>query len=406
MQRFSISLYSDELCDADEMSKIIGVESTCVVDGCNELCSDKRYPNTKALFFPEIGVCYANLTDTQLKRIRLASPIKKVLPVRMIGPAPHFFDKISKSELELLENRDEIMANLNTVRAPETWSLSTGKGVKIGILDTGIDRDHRDLPVVGGVSVIPGETDWDDKDGHGTHCAGIVGARKNDFGIAGVAPDCDLYAIKFHNGDGASIDQMIAGMTWAARNNMDVLSMSQWNTAGDATADEEPWEDVQRAAQLLIDNNCIVVGIAGNSGYGPPFYPTHFVTNPGRCPAILAVGAVHNNKQPWIGSSFGPETLPIRQGVEIVAPGVDILSTYNDGEYVRYTGTSMACPHVAGAAALIRQIQPTLTPLEIRQYLRENSLDIEQSGFDIKTGKGVLDCYAAVSAAMGHVAPE
>ncbi|MEM7559077.1 MAG: S8 family serine peptidase [Planctomycetota bacterium] len=282
---------------------------------------------------------------------------------------------------------------MKAVRAPEAWKRSTGKKVKVGVLDTGIDKNHPDLPVAGGVSVVPGHKSWDDGHGHGTQCAGVIGARNNDKGVVGVAPDCEIYAIKFHLGNRASLDQILAGMTWAARNRMDILSFSQWDTNGATTAKEAPWVEVQRAARLLTNNNCLVVGISGNSGFG---YPTHFVTNPGRCPDIMAIAATDNEKKWWSGSSYGPVSLPSRQGVELAAPGIEVYSTYIGGGYACDSGTSMACPHVAGAAALIRQLKPMWNPDQIRTHLQSHAVDIDASGFDIKTGAGFLDCFAAV----------
>merc|ERR1711939_1229048 len=96
----------------------------------------------------------------------------------------------------------------------------------------------------------------------------------------------------------------------------------------------------------------------------------HWVTNPGRCPAVMAVGAVDDQGLWWDKSSYGPPELPIAQSVEVAAPGAAIKSTFLGNEFQLYWGTSMACPHVAGAAALCKSIDPTLSAATIRERLR------------------------------------
>ena len=293
--------------------------------------------------------------------------------------------------------RQPIPWNITQIKADQVWSRVTGRGAKVAILDTGIDDDHPDLTVEDGVSFVEGNTSWDDDHSHGTHCAGIVGARNNATGIVGVAPECSLFAVKVMRpvpGGRASGRRswIIAGMNWAAQKGMDVASMSLGSTAD--SANESCIIAYQRAAKNLLDNDCLVVSSAGNSGR--PTNPRPWVGQPARCSNFMAVAAVDRNRRLADFSSRGPEDLCAECGVEISAPGVSVRSTIPGGGYERQSGTSMACPHVAGAAALLKQLHPTWTPARIRDHLKATASDLGVPGDDVEFGAGLLDCHKAV----------
>lgn len=285
--------------------------------------------------------------------------------------------------------------NITLVKANQVWSRVTGRGVKVAIIDTGVDDNHPDLSVAGGASFVPGNTSWDDDQGHGTHCAGIVGARNNAVGVVGVAPDCSLYAVKVMRPtpDGRASGQLswiLAGMGWAVQNGMDVASMSLGSNV--STADAPCILAYQRAAQNLINNGCIVISSSGNNGQRS----NPWVGQPARCPGFMAVAAVDRNRNLAAFSSRGPASLGALGGVEISAPGVSVNSTFPGGGYRPMSGTSMACPHVAGAAALLKEQHPTWSPVQIRARLKATAEDLGTPGSDIGTGFGLLDCRRAV----------
>ena len=285
--------------------------------------------------------------------------------------------------------------NITMVKADQVWSRVTGQGVKVAIIDTGIDNDHPDLSVAGGVSFVPGVLSWDDDHGHGTHCAGIVGARNNPLGVVGVAPGSSLYAVKVMRpvpGGRASgsLSWILAGMDWARQQRMDVASMSLGSLAG--SPDEACVLAYQRAAQRLIDVGCIVISSAGNSGRTAQ----PWVGQPARCPGFMAVAAVDSNANLADFSSRGPDTLCAECGVEISAPGVSVRSTVPGGGYSNMSGTSMACPHVAGAAALLKELHPAWSPAQIRARLTATASDLGVPGDDPGFGAGLLDCQRAV----------
>jgi subtilisin len=281
--------------------------------------------------------------------------------------------------------------NIQMVRANEVWSRVMGDGVNVAVIDTGIDQNHPDLTVSGGASFVPGVAGWDDDQGHGTHCAGIIAARNNAVGVVGVAPKASLFAVKVLNDRGSGLTSWIlAGMGWAARSGMHVASMSLGSTP--ETADEPCILAYQRAAEELIASGCIVIAAAGNSGRTE----RPWVGHPARCPGFMAVAAVDQDRNLADFSSRGPASLPRDCAVEIAAPGVSVNSTVRGGGYAEKSGTSMATPHVAGAAALLKEQHPTWTPAEIRARLRATAIDLGTPGDDPGTGSGLLDCYRAI----------
>lgn len=309
-------------------------------------------------------------------------------------------------------NRQPVPWNIDLVRADDVWHRVDGAGVDVAIIDTGIDNDHADLTVVGGSSFVPGVNDWNDDNGHGTHCAGIAGARNNSLGIVGVAPRCRLSAVKVLKHNPATgrasgrLSWILAGMGWCVTNGMDVASMSLGSCVTQAFA--ECTQAYQRAASRLIENGCFVVSSAGNSGrcpnppqegtcQSPGFDPCGpWVGRPARCPGFMAVAAIDRNRALASFSSRGPAGLCDDCGVEISAPGVSVNSTYIGGGYRELSGTSMACPHVAGAAALLKELHPTWTPDRIRRRLRDTADDLGVPGNDPGTGAGLLNCHRAV----------
>jgi subtilisin family serine protease len=276
---------------------------------------------------------------------------------------------------------------VDRIDADLTWSLSTGVGVKVAVIDTGIDKDHPDLSVAGGINFVsknprkPADPNkWDDDNGHGTHVAGIVGALDNDIGVVGVAPNADLYAVKVLDRNGSGwLGDVISGIEWAVANDMDVINMSLGTTA-----DIQALNDAVDAA---YNEGVVVVAASGNSGDGND--ATNNVEYPAKYSSVIAVGATASNDSAPYWSSDGEE-------VELSAPGVAVLSTYKDGGYAIFQGTSMASPHVAGVVALMLQ-NTSLTPLEVRTALQANAEDLGPDGHDNHYGYGLVDAEAVLN---------
>jgi subtilisin family serine protease len=239
----------------------------------------------------------------------------------------------SKGRFERAALRGRMPWGIMRVKAPSAWDFTEASGVRVAIIDTGIDSSHSDLQgkVDGGYNAI---TDcervdcWQDDNGHGTHVSGTVAA--NGRGLVGVAPKARLYGVKVLDAEGSgSLSDVIKGIIWAANNGMQVANMSLGSPM--------PSDTMQRALRYAKARGVIVVAAAGNSGGSVGF--------PGAYPETIAVAASDWNDNIASFSSRGDE-------VKFIAPGVSIVSSAMGGDYASFSGTSMACPHVAGLAAL------------------------------------------------------
>lgn len=255
-----------------------------------------------------------------------------------------------------------------------------GNGIKVAVLDTGIDRTHEDLNVRGGYSVFTDSANRDpyyDGSGHGTHVAGTVAALNNTVGVIGVAPQAELYAVKVLNNSGSGSYAGIAqGIEWAIQNNMDIINMSLGGSQSSNILRD--WCD------LAYNSGILVVAAAGNSGNS--FGWGNTVGYPARYDSVIAVAATDSNNRRASFSSHGP-------AVELAAPGVNILSTTPGNNYASYNGTSMASPHVAGVAALVWAEKPNLTNVELRQLLRDTAQNLGSSNY---FGSGLVRAVQAI----------
>ncbi|MGW4787067.1 S8 family serine peptidase [Streptomyces sp. NPDC004230] len=276
------------------------------------------------------------------------------------------------------------------IGAPEVWrGGNTGKGVDVAVLDTGVDDGHPDLvgQVAEATSFVPdqppgggdgpqgqatADTDAVDHHGHGTHVAStIAGTGAASSGKEkGVAPGVRLHVGKVLNDSGEGQDSWIlAGMEWAARNaHAKVISMSLGGSPSDGS---DPLS--QAVDQLSAETGALFTIAAGNSGPDPMT-----VAAPGAADAALTVGAVDHDDQLADFSSRGPRWSDSAVKPEITAPGVDILAARSryaggTGDYITMSGTSMATPHVAGAAALLAAEHPDWTGQQIKDALVSTS---------------------------------
>ncbi len=261
----------------------------------------------------------------------------------------------------------------------------TGKNVKIAILDTGADTRHPDLAVKSGICVLDRcPNSYRDDNGHGTHVAGIIGAKNNDIGIVGVAPDAEIYAIKaldaYGNGTTSTI---MAGIDWAISQNVDIINMSLTSAVEDF--------GMKAMVDKAYEKGIVVIAAAGNTG--TDIKRVEQVLYPAKFSNVIAVSGVDKNSVRVESSSKGKE-------VEIAAPGEAIYSTYpvnlSDG-YAYMTGTSMAAPFVAGLAALYKEKYPLLTNAEIRSLLWKNAKDLGATGRDPLYGYGLAQVDTAAS---------
>ena len=247
-----------------------------------------------------------------------------------------------------------------------TWTSSRGSGVSVAVVDTGIDKNHEDLVVVGGVRfrttglILRQDNEYDDDNGHGTHVAGTIAALDNSLGVVGVGPRIDLYAVKVLDASGSgSLTAVVAGIEWSANNGMSIISMSLGTSSHSQT--------LKDACDAAYSKGLLLVAAAGNSGKADGTGDN--VGYPAKYDSVMAVAATDINDQRASWSSTGP-------AVELAAPGGSIYSTWKDNSYRTASGTSMACPHVTGVAALVWAVDPGLTNGEIRQILQETAEDL------------------------------
>ena len=275
---------------------------------------------------------------------------------------------------------ETVPVGITQVKAPPAWDCSRGKGIKVAILDTGIDALHPDLApnVKGTVSFVPGETPADGH-GHGTHCAGTIAAAMNGSGVVGVAPAAWLYAMKVLSNSGSgNWSWLIAGISWCIQNKMNVLSMSLGGNSAPAA--------LETMCNTAFANGLLLVAAAGNAGPG-----MNTVGVPGKYKNVIAVSAIDSADVIAPFSSRGPE-------VEICAPGVNVLSCKPGGGFQNMSGTSMACPHVAGGAAVVWGAHRFATNVQIWNLLGSAADNLGPPSWDPEYGYGRLDVDQAAMA--------
>jgi len=262
------------------------------------------------------------------------------------------------------------------------WGL-TGKGIKVAVIDTGIDDGHPALTVIKEADFSNTREGPKDLHGHGTWVAGAVASTDSTY--RGVAYGADLLNAKVLNrwGWGYS-SNVLAGIDWAVENDVDIISMS----LGCPRCRCDGTHPVSLAVAEAVKRGITVVVAAGNSG---PRSQSIWV--PACTEEVITVGSVDFNDVIASYSSKGP-TVDGRVKPDLLAPGVSLVSTYLFNSFRASSGTSMSTPQVSGVAALLLEAEPTLTPAEIKEILKSTAIDL---GYDENTqGAGRLDAYAAV----------
>ena len=258
--------------------------------------------------------------------------------------------------------------SLKAINANKAWKKTKGEGVKVLVIDTGMDENHPELKgkVKYGINMFEKTNDITDMYGHGTHVAGLIAGNKT-----GVAPNVDLYIAKVldEKGEG-SMASVMDGITLAINFEVDILCMSLGIRGG------LPVQLEQRLLEAHAKGVNIVCAV-GNMGLPEPDYPA-FMNE------VIAVGGVDKDLNHCSFSNRG-------QQVDISAPAMDVLSAFKDGKYARMSGTSMASPLVAGAIALLishnRKQGIELTPAQVKEKIMNMGDNIHSYDY----GYGVVD---------------
>jgi len=294
-------------------------------------------------------------------------------------------------EFSSLEDMKNQQWALYSIKANFAWDITMGStDVVVAVVDTGIDYNHtefsgrlwQDSSGNYGYDFVNEDNDPYDDEGHGTHCAGIIAANEDGTGIIGIAPKVRIMAVKVLDSDGSgTTEDVVAGIKYAADNGANIISLSLGSRSAE-TLEEE-------AVNYAYSKGCVIVAAAGNEDYSSLSYPARFVN-------AIGVGAIDSNDSRASFSNHG-------KGLDMVAPGVDVISTIPGGTY-GYSGTSMATPYVSGVSALILSLNKELTPFDVRRILVSSCEDINYSsyeGYDEYLGYGKINAYKAVSLANG-----
>ena len=292
-------------------------------------------------------------------------------------------------------------AQLNAIDAPAAWRLSHGRGVTVGVLDTGVDTTVPDLS--GSVTSGPDYTLGADPPGyqpphlHGTFIASLIAGHGSGpgraGGIIGVAPAARVLSVRVilddqepgvgpYNTEPRFADAIGQGIRYAASHGAGVINMSLGSV--------EPSQAMQAALAYAVSRGVVVVASAGNSGapgpaYTPYSYPASFT-------GVVSVAAVSDS---GARAPFSDRN----SSVVLSAPGVDVVGAGPGGTYLQASGTSPASAFVAGVAALIRSAYPGLAPAEVEQALTSSAARRPAAGYSPATGFGEVDAAAALRAA-------
>ncbi|WP_350342930.1 S8 family peptidase [Proteinivorax tanatarense] len=272
------------------------------------------------------------------------------------------------------------------INAPQTWSnLTVGsQDVTVAILDTGIDYNHQSLENLVDTSLginytTSNENDFMDRQGHGTHVAGTVASYN---GVTGVAYNVTLVPVKVLGDDGSgSLYDIINGVIYATDIGADIINMSLGGGLYSPS--------MNNACEAAAEAGTIPIAASGNDGRASISYPANY-------DSVMAVGSVDSNGSRSSFSNYG-------DGLDIVAPGRNIYSTTPNNGYNTFTGTSMAAPHVAGVASLIRSVDSELSTDEVINIINSTA---QEAGSFYQYGHGIVDTYAAVSQANGDSDPD
>jgi subtilisin/minor extracellular protease Epr len=288
------------------------------------------------------------------------------------------------------------------IGADQVWALGfTGAGRLVAVLDTGVDYNHPELSdsIVKGRDFVNNDDDPMDDNGHGTHVAGIITANGILSGSKGVAPDAKVLAVKVLSASGGGyLSDVVAAIYYVVDGpdgiygtgdefNADAISMSL-GTSPPYTYKGSNCDSVYPAMTNAISyarsRGVSVVAAAGNSGGAG-------ISLPGCISGVITVGAVNSKDkvQTWSGKGLS---------LDLVAPGVSILSTWLNGQYATASGTSMATPMVSGTIALMKQKNPLLSVDEVYNKLITTAKDLGKVGFDTASGYGRVNALAAVNA--------
>ncbi|MCX6583845.1 MAG: S8 family serine peptidase [Candidatus Aminicenantes bacterium] len=275
---------------------------------------------------------------------------------------------------------DFVNWDLSLLSIDKIWEYTKGEDIKIAILDTGIDLSHPDLKTgikdtydfTGGGSVA-------DIYGHGTHIAGIIGARSTGSGVIGIAPESELLIAKISDNENfKSLTQITKAVNWAIENNARIINLSLETNVNN--------NSLHNALKVAVEKNIFVIASTGNNKYTVKF--------PACYDEVIGVGSVDYDGKSYIVSQYSGRG----KEISVVAPGECIQSCWIDKGYKKESGTSMAAAFVSGCVALMLSYQKK-NPLSneignqkaLKKLIEQTSIDLGPTGFDYAYGYGMIN---------------
>jgi type VII secretion-associated serine protease mycosin len=316
----------------------------------------------------------ADQAQAAIARLKEVPGVLSVQPVKLLKTAAAGVSNVTDTD-----PLSDKQWGLAVARVSDAWNLgAAGKGIIVAVVDTGVDLNHPDLQenLLAGYNALTGTAGSSvaqDRNGHGTHVAGIIAAGLNGVGITGVAYQAKILPVKALTRTGEGTDDCIAdGIVWAADNGARIINLS----LGSA----EKSEILKEAVQYAADQGCLIVAAAGNKEENANLTA---IAYPAADPNVLAVTATDPDDKVAGFSLAGPQAA-------LAAPGVDILSDYwqNASGYATLSGTSMASPFVAGVAALVWSRHPDWSARQVKVDLENSAKDLGAAGRDNAYGFG------------------
>lgn len=413
--RYLVLLPEDINSGIGAVTNSTGIRSfTRAADFAGHTFTSDQLESAEASVFDDLGVAVISLDPDQVQAVRAATAtdaaILAIEPERIvhaIGALPAtglsadylqgYRDSINHliEQASVLEKTPATTASFTDGAA--TWGLQatgivdthySGLGVKVAVLDTGLDLNHPDFAgrKITSQSFIRGE-DVQDENGHGTHCIGTA-CGPELVGVPpryGIAHNAEIFAGKVLSNQGSGSDRgILAGIEWAIANGCQIISMSLGAPTRPGMSFSRIYE---RVGQRALNRGSLIIAAAGNSSSsfdGQRLSPPNPVGHPANCPSIMAVAAVNNQLQiaPFSDASIN------RDGgqIDIAGPGVNVYSTWPmPTRYRSISGTSMATPHVSGIAALYIQATQA-TGRDLWGIMMQDSLRLSLSSIDAGVG--------------------
>jgi len=299
---------------------------------------------------------------------------------------------------------NEVHQNVHTQTAHQRNPSVTGQGIRIAMLDTGVDKHH---PMLEGKVLYEksfvGDDNASDEHGHGTADASVLAGQSERF--TGIAPGAQILNAKVLDKDGkGTTASILEGIDWAVRYGADIITMSFGGPYND------PDSPIHEAIREAGENGVVVVVSAGNCGVeaqDPTCRDYMGVTTPGNSPDVITVGSV-NDQRGHAPFSSG-QAFETEQGImikpDVVVPGVEVITASLHNEYAAISGTSVSAQIVGGIAALLLEMDPDLSPQQIKTLLKQSAIDLGDPGEDLLYGAGFIDIDRIVKPTL-VIAPE